>query len=218
MAIPTKLLFSNLLKHNVRCENGIDHGPVVNPWMHPPVHRILGLISRPSNLRLERQVWRLDQVKGLNEQEIFVKGAYSISDDQTIERLPTLMNANVFNRSGQKLGLIADFFFEVKNGKIQYYLVSRTNPLIPGTSRWRFELSNIVDQEPGCVSANILNLDQIPLESSRNLKYYCSYSISLLNRIIMSTLEIFEPFGAQGRFFISKLSIFASVSSPVDSQ
>ena len=85
MAIPTKLLLSNLLKHNVSCENGIDHGPVVNPWMHPPVHRILGLISRPSNLRLERQVWRLDQLKGLNEQEIFVKGAYSISDHQTIE-------------------------------------------------------------------------------------------------------------------------------------
>ena len=79
MAIPNKLLLSDLLKHNVRCDNGIDHGPVVNPWMHPPVHRILRLISRPSNLRLERQVWRLDQVKGLNQQEVFLKGISSIS-------------------------------------------------------------------------------------------------------------------------------------------
>ena len=158
MSFPTKLLLSNLLKHNVRCENGIDHGPVVNPWMHPPVHRILGLISRPSNLRLERQVWRLDQLKGLNEQEIFVKGAYSISNDQTIERLPTLINANVFNRSGQKLGLIADFFFELKNGKIQYYLVSRTNPLIPGTSRWRLSISQIIDKQPGSISVSYTHL------------------------------------------------------------
>ena len=30
------------------------------------------------------------------------------------------MNANVFNRSGQKLGLIADFVFETSKGKIQF--------------------------------------------------------------------------------------------------
>ena len=125
-----QLLLSDLLKNNVRCENGIDHGPVVNPWMHPPVHRILGFISRPSNLRLEREVWRLDQIKGLNEQEVFVKGPCSISDNQTLERFPTLVNSNIFNRNGQRLGLIADFLFDFKNGKIKYYLVSRTNPLV----------------------------------------------------------------------------------------
>ncbi len=176
MAIPTKLLFSNLLKHNVRCENGIDHGPVVNPWMHPPVHRILGLISRPSNLRLERQVWRLDQVKGLNEQEIFVKGAYSISEDQTIERLPTLMKANVFSRSGQKLGLIADFFFEFKNGKIQYYLVSRTNPLIPGTSRWRLSISQIIDKQPGSISCDIDTFEDLPIQKASLKEEFLSKS------------------------------------------
>ena len=176
MAIPTKLLLSNLLKHNVRCQNGIDHGPVVNPWMHPPVHRILGLISRPSNLRLERQVWRLDQLKGLNEQEIFVKGAYSISDDQTLERLPTLINANVFNRSGQKLGLIADFFFELKNGKIQYYLVSRTNPLIPGTSRWRLSISQIIDKQPGSISCDIDTFEDLPIQKASLKEEFLSKS------------------------------------------
>ena len=176
MAIPTKLLLSNLLKHNVRCENGIDHGPVVNPWMHPPVHRILGLISRPSNLRLERQVWRLDQLKGLNEQEIFVKGVYSISDGQTIERLPTLINANVFNRSGQKLGLIADFLFELKNGKIQYYLVSRTNPLIPGTSRWRLSISQIIDKQPGSISCDIDTFEDLPIQKASLKEEFLSKS------------------------------------------
>ena len=176
MAIPTKLLLSNLLKHNVRCENGIDHGPVVNPWMHPPVNRILGLISRPSNLRLERQVWRLDLLKGLNNQEIFVKGAYSISDDQTIERLPTLMKANVFNRSGQKLGLIADFFFEFKNGKIQYYLVSRTNPLIPGTSRWRLSISQIIDKQPGSISCDIDTFEDLPIQKASLKEEFLSKS------------------------------------------
>ncbi|WP_269623925.1 PRC-barrel domain-containing protein [Prochlorococcus marinus] len=176
MAIPTKLLLSDLLKHNVRCDKGIDHGPVVNPWMHPPVHRILGLISRPSNMRLERHVWRLDQVKGLNQQEVFLKGAYSISDDQTLERFPTLINANVFNRSGQKLGLIADCFFELKNGKIQYYLVSRTNPLIPGTSRWRLSISQIIDKQPGSISCDIDTFEDLPIQKASIKEEFLSKS------------------------------------------
>tara|TARA_B100000579_G_scaffold282226_1_gene233683 strand:+ start:1068 stop:1850 length:783 start_codon:yes stop_codon:yes gene_type:complete len=166
LSIPTKLLFSDLLKHNVRCENGIDHGLVVSPWMHPPVHRILGLISRPSNLRLEREVWRLDQLKGINQQEIYVKGDCSISDDQTLERFPTLMYANIFNINGQKLGLIADFFFESKKGNIEYYLVSRSNPLIPGTSRWRLSLSQISDKQPGSISCDIETFEDLPIEKA----------------------------------------------------
>ena len=176
MSIPNKLLLSDLLKHNVRCDQGIDHGPVIAPWMHPPVHRILGWISRPSNFRLQREVWRLDQLKGLNEHEIFVKGVYSISDDQTIERLPTLMNANVFNRSGQKLGLIADFLFELKNGNIQYYLVSRTNPRIPGTSRWRLSISQIIDKQPGSISCDIDTFEDLPIQKASLKEEFLSKS------------------------------------------
>tara|TARA_X000000368_G_scaffold327486_1_gene264564 strand:- start:675 stop:1457 length:783 start_codon:yes stop_codon:yes gene_type:complete len=163
LSLPTKLLFSELLKHNVRCDSGIDHGPVVSPWMHPPAHRILGWISRPSNLRLEREVWKLDQLKGINEQEVYVKGGCSISDDQTLNRLPTLMNANVFNKKGLKLGLVADFFFDLKKGNIQHYLVSRSNPLIPGTSRWRLSLSQIIDKQPGSISCDIDTFEDLPI-------------------------------------------------------
>ena len=166
MSIPNKLLLSNLLKHNVRCDNGIDHGPVVSPWMHPPAHRILGWVSRPSNLRLQREVWRLDQLKGINEEEVYVKGACSISDENTLERFPTLINANIFNKSGEKLGLIADFVFELKKGNIQYYLVSRSNPLIPGTSRWRLSISQIIDKQPGSISCDIDSFEDLPIEKA----------------------------------------------------
>ena len=166
MAISNKLLLSDLLKHNVRCDIGIDHGPVISAWMHPPVHRILGFVSRPSNLRLERQVWRLDQIKGVNQLEVFVKGPYAISDDQTLERFPTLMRANIFNKNGQKIGLIADFLFNTKTGKIEYYLVSRTNPLIPGTSRWRLSIDLIVDKQPGSISCDIDSFEDLPIEKA----------------------------------------------------
>ena len=164
MAIPTKLFLSDLLKHNVLCDNGLHHGPVVNAWMHPPAHRILGWISRPSNLRLQREVWRLDQLKGINQHEVYVKGNSSLSDDQTLERFPTLIKANVFNKSGQKLGLIADFLFELKKGNIQYYLVSRSNPSIPGTSRWRLSISKIIDKQPGSISCDIDTFEDLPIQ------------------------------------------------------
>ena len=176
MAVPKKLLFSDLLKHNVRCESGIDHGPVISPWMHPPVHRILGLITRPSNLRLEREVWRLDQLKGINQQEVYVKGPCSVSDEQTLDRFPTLMNANVFNRSGQKIGLIADFLFEPNKGNIQYYLVSRSNPLIPGTSRWRLSIAQITDKQPGSISCDIDTFEDLPIQKASLKEEFLSKS------------------------------------------
>ena len=176
MAVPKNLLLSDLIKHNVRCDSGIDHGPVISPWMHPPVHRILGLITRPSNLRLEREVWRLDQLKGINQQEVYVKGPCSVSDEQTLDRFPTLMNANVFNRSGQKIGLIADFLFERNKGNIQYYLVSRSNPLIPGTSRWRLSIDQITDKQPGSISCDIDTFEDLPIQKASLKEEFLSKS------------------------------------------
>ena len=94
---------------------------------------------------------------------MYVKGICSISDDQTLERFPTLMNANVFNRNGKKLGLIADFLFQLKTGNIQYYLVRRSNPLIPGTSRWRLSISQIIDKQPGSISCDIDTFEDLPI-------------------------------------------------------
>jgi sporulation protein YlmC with PRC-barrel domain len=176
LAVPNKLLFSDLIKHNVRCDSGIDHGPVISPWMHPPVHRILGLITRPSNLRLEREVWRLDQLKGINQQEVYLKGPCSVSDEQTLDRFPTLIYANVFNRSGQKIGLIADFLFEPIKGNIQYYLVSRSNPLIPGTSRWRLSIDQITDKQPGSISCDIDTFEDLPIQKASLKEEFLSKS------------------------------------------
>ena len=183
MSIPSKLFLSDLLKHNVRCDNGIDHGLLITPWMHPPAHRILGFISRPSHLRLQRDVWKLDQLKGINDQEVFVKGLCSISDQQTLERFPTLINANIFNKSGQKLGLIADFLFEFKTGNIKYYLVSRSNPLIPGTSRWRLSLSQIIDKQPGSISCDIDSFEDLPIQRASLREEFLNKSRKFKNQL-----------------------------------
>ncbi len=163
------------MHHRVRCDEGIDHGPGLFPWMYPSFHRLLGWISSPSNFKITREVWRLDQLKGVSQHEVYVKGKPSSSDQKTIDRFPTLMNADIFNNDGEKIGLIADFVFEPTKGKILYYLVSRSNPSIPGSSRWRLEISHILDQQPGSISCDLNSLEDLPI-------YKASIKEELLNR------------------------------------
>ncbi len=144
----------------------LNYGNGENVWMHPPVHRILGWYSRPSNFDLKRNVWRLNQISQIIDNEIFVKGDPAISDLATLNRFPTLIQANLINLNGSKIGFIADFLFEMKTGKIIYYLVSRSNPKIPGSSRWKLNIENINDQQPGLVFCDINSLDDLSLIKS----------------------------------------------------
>ena len=144
----------------------LNYGNGENVWMHPPVHRILGWYSRPSNFDLKRNVWRLNQITQIIDNEIYVKGDPAISDLATLNRFPTLIEANLININGSKIGFIADFLFEIKTGKIKYYLVSRSNPKIPGSSRWKLTIDNINDQQPGLVFCESNSLDDLPLIKS----------------------------------------------------
>jgi len=144
----------------------LNFGNGENVWMHPPVHRILGWYSRPSNFDLKRNVWKLNQIMQIIDNEIYVKGEPAVSDLATLNRFPTLIEANLINKKGSKIGVIADFLFEIKTGKIKYYLVSRSNPKIPGSSRWKLNIENINDQQPGLVFCECLSLNDLSLVKS----------------------------------------------------
>ncbi len=166
MTLPNQFLLSDLLKHRVRCDQGLDHGPGLIGWMHPPVHRLLGWFSRPSNLGLSRTVWKLDQLRGIGNEEVYVKGLPANTEQSTIDRIPTLLNADVLNLNGQRIGSVVDLVFQPKSGEIMHYLISRTDPRIPGTSRWRLLIDHILDQQPGMISINLNSLDDLPISKS----------------------------------------------------
>ena len=148
----------------------LNYGNGENVWMHPPVHRILGWYSRPSNFDLKRNVWKLNQIRQIIDNDIYVKGEPAISDLSTLNRFPTLIDANLINSEGSKIGVIADFLFDLKTGNIKYYLISRSNPKIPGSSRWKLKINAINDQQPGLVFASIHSLDDLILLKS-SIKY-----------------------------------------------
>ncbi len=161
----------------------LSYGKGEDVWMHPPVHRILGWYSRPSNFDLRRNVWRLNQISQIIDNEIYVKGDPAISDLATLNRFPTLIEANLINKNGSKIGFIADFLFDMKTGEIYYYLVSRSNPKIPGSSRWKLNIENINDQQPGLVFCESNSLEDLPLIKS-----------SIKNEFLQKGKKIFDRF------------------------
>lgn len=163
MNLPEQLLLSDLLRRHVRCDQGLDHGAGALAWMHPPVHRLLGWISKPSAFGDRREAWRLNQLRGLSELEAFVKGSAAETDLSTVDRLPSLIEATLLDRRGDPIGLVADAAVELSTGRILHYLVSRSDPRLPGSSRWRLSPERITDQQPGQVFTGLSGLDDLPL-------------------------------------------------------
>ena len=132
-------------------------------WMHPPVHRLLGWVSRPSALRMSRDVWRLNQCCGLSDQQVFVRGEPAVTDQVTLERLPTLMDAALLDRDGERIGSVVDLDFRLADGAILHYLIARSDPRLPGSSRWRLAPDRILDQQPGQIQTGLMGLDDLPM-------------------------------------------------------
>jgi sporulation protein YlmC with PRC-barrel domain len=131
--------------------------------MHPPVHRLLGWVSRPSALRMSRDVWRLNQCCGLSDQQVFVRGEPAVTDQVTLERLPTLMDAALLDRDGERIGSVVDLDFRPADGAILHYLIARSDPRLPGSSRWRLAPDRILDQQPGQIQTGLKGLDDLPM-------------------------------------------------------
>ena len=182
MKLPKEYLLSELLSLNVRSNITLNYGCGENVWMHPPVHRILGWYSRPSNFDLKRNVWKLNQISQIIDNDIYVKGKPAISDLATLNRFPNLIYANLINSEGSKIGVVADFLFEIKTGNIKFYLISRSNPKIPGSSRWRLNLKDIVDQQPGLVFCSCSSLEDLSLMKSSLKNDFLNKGKKIINK------------------------------------
>jgi len=155
---------SDLLRARVRHSDGSDRGLGHQIWMHPPCHRVLGWSCRPATFGPRRTVWRLDQLLSLDPGEAVVRGEPASTDQESLDLLPTLLEADLTGRNGQPLGRLVDAVVERDTGRVLHYLVARSDPRLPGTSRWRLDPDRILDQRPGQVEAALQGLDDLPLD------------------------------------------------------
>jgi hypothetical protein len=205
VSLPAQLLLSDLLRLRVRCDQGLDHGPGLMGWMHPPVHRLLGWASKPSAFGNRRLVWRLDQLRGLGELEALVLGEPAVTDPATLERLPTLFDAALTGAGGAVLGTVADAAVELRSGRILHYLVSRSDPRLPGTSRWRLTPDRIVDQQPGQVLTGLSGLDDLPLAKASVRQEFLRRSRRWRDQVGQETTRIRDQFQEVGGRFEERL-------------
>ena len=205
MSLPAQLLLSDLLRLRVRCDQGLDHGPGLMGWMHPPVHRLLGWASKPSAFGTRRLVWRLDQLRGLGELEALVLGEPAVTEPATLERLPTLFDAALTGAGGAVLGTVADAAVELRSGRILHYLVSRTDPRLPGTSRWRLTPDRIADQQPGQVLTGLRGLDDLPLAKASVRQEFLRRSRRWRDQVGLETSRIKDQFQEAGGRFEERL-------------
>ena len=161
-----QLLISSLLRARVRDAAGLDLGVGHLAWMHPPCHRLLGWSTRPSAFGPRRTVWRLDQLLEIAEGELIVKGEPAETDQASLDLLPTLLDAELLGRDQRPLGRLVDAVVELRTGQILHYLVARSDPRLPGSSRWRLDPDRLLDQQPGQVISALQELDDLPLEKA----------------------------------------------------
>ena len=183
MATLANLSISGLLRARVRTEAGEDLGLGHQAWMHPPCHRLLGWSTRPSAFGPKRSVWRLNQLVAMAEGEVIVRGEPAISDQETLNYLPTLLDAELLGFDQRHLGRLVDGVVEVHTGQILHYLVSRSDPRLPGTSRWRLDPDRLLDQQSGQVTTSLQELDDLPLEKASIRQQMWSRTRKLRNQM-----------------------------------
>ncbi|MCP9850315.1 RNA methyltransferase [Cyanobium sp. Morenito 9A2] len=205
MALPEHLLLSDLLRLRVRCDQGLDHGAGQQGWMHPPVHRLLGWVSKPVGFGSRPMVWRLNQLRGLGEHEALVQGPSTATDADTLARLPTLLEAVLMGRSGDPLGTLVDLAVELRTGRILHYLVSRSDPRLPGSSRWRLSPDRIVDQQPGQVVSAVGGLDDLPLAKASLRQEFLQRSRRWRAQVGQETARLRDQFQQAGDRFEDRL-------------
>ena len=163
MASSQELLVSTLLRARVQDDQGTDHGVGHQVWMHPPTHRVLGWASRPTSFGPTRSVWRLNQLRHLQGDVAVVSETPARTQQSTLDLLPTIMGAHLYSHDGLALGWVVDAVVSPGTGAIGHYLVTRSDPRLPGASRWRLQPNAIRDQQPGRVVAAVGALDDLPL-------------------------------------------------------
>jgi len=173
--------------------------------MHPPVHRLLGWISKPSAFGDRRRAWRLDQLRGLAEQELFVQGDGADTDQPTVDRLPTLIGAALLGRDRELIGQVADAAVELHSGRILHYLVARSDPRLPGSSRWRLSPERIVDQQPGQVFTALQGLDDLPLARASVRQEFLRRSRRWRDQVQEETSRLRDQFQQAGDRFEERL-------------
>lgn len=97
-------------------------GRIEQLWMYPKQHRVLGFVCQSHILKGRKSVFKLSQLNSLGSNGILMQGDPQDTDAGTVKQLESLLGCELWSESGDRLGKILDFQFNLNNGLIRHYL------------------------------------------------------------------------------------------------
>ncbi len=103
-------------------DNMEELGRVEVLWMYAPSHRVLGFVCKAGLLSKKKKAFKLSQVSSLGTNGILTHSQPEETNAEKVSRLESIINCEIWSDSGQKVGKIIDYIFNLKTGEISKYL------------------------------------------------------------------------------------------------
>jgi uncharacterized protein YrrD len=97
-------------------------GRVETLWMYAPSHRVLGFVCKAGLLGGKKLAFKLSQVTALGDNGILTHSSPQETDAEKVRQLESVVNCEVWSESGEKIGKITDYIFNLRTGEIAQYL------------------------------------------------------------------------------------------------
>jgi uncharacterized protein YrrD len=91
-------------------------------WMYAPSNRVLGFVSKSGFLGAKKLAFKLTQVAALGSNGVLTHSKPEVTNAEKVSKLETLVNCEIWSDSGEKVGKIIDYVFNLKTGEISKYL------------------------------------------------------------------------------------------------
>lgn len=99
-------------------------GRVEVMWMYPSAHRVLGFVCKGGAFGAKKTAFKLPQISTLGANGLLTQNQPEETDAAKVRQLETLLQCEVWSDTGNKIGKITDYVFNLKTGAIAHYLLA----------------------------------------------------------------------------------------------
>ncbi|MBW4471841.1 MAG: PRC-barrel domain-containing protein [Stenomitos rutilans HA7619-LM2] len=99
-------------------------GRVEVMWMYPSAHRVLGFVCKGGAFGAKKTAFKLAQISTLGSNGLLTQNQPEETDATKVRQLETLLHCEVWSDTGNKIGKITDYLFNLKTGAISHYLLA----------------------------------------------------------------------------------------------
>jgi uncharacterized protein YrrD/polyhydroxyalkanoate synthesis regulator phasin len=120
---PEVIRQSELLNQLVLQRNTMEElGRIEVLWTYPPSHRVLGFVCKSGFMGVNKAAFKLSQLVALGENGILTHSQPEETTAEKVSKLDSVIHCEVWSDSGNKIGKVTDFVFNIRSGEITEYL------------------------------------------------------------------------------------------------